>query len=106
MPISTPAPIPSWANVTGKPTTIDGYSITDFDSKVLTNVISRGSGVVGSVAMVINGSTSDCPINSIMAGSWIYGNGVSVGFSGSWKNIGAGNSIANQGNMGLFLRVA
>jgi hypothetical protein len=136
MPISTPAPVPSWANITGKPTTISGFGITDS----IVNSLTAGSGLLTSSSTGAINVSQNLTVANIgtfiiafiniasisrdasFAGSQLCGfdtNGsiVSFGLSGTWRascTISGGyNSTGNlnvlfsgYGNTNLFQRIA
>jgi hypothetical protein len=96
---------PSWATLSGKPSTVSGYNITDFGTQVASNVAGVGLGGVGSYALCFNYGTAGA--GATKAGSTIRycdvpNNSIGGTPSGTWRVMG----YAGDGQVTVFQRIS
>lgn len=107
MPLS--APRPSWATLTGKPTTVAGLGLSDFNAQAIAAQAAATLGGIGSYGAFW--SSTNIGQGATVAGSGLNkndgaGTGVSAGVTGTWRNMGGSEMGGSQSFNSAWLRIA
>jgi hypothetical protein len=107
MPLS--APRPSWATLTGKPTTVAGLALSDFNAQAIAAQASATLGAVGTYCSCF--PNTDVAQGATVAGSALQktqsgGTVVSAEFTGTWRNMGGSEFGASGSLNSTWLRIA
>lgn len=84
----------TWANVQGKPTTVGGLGLSDFNASAIAAQANASTGAVGTYALMmesLNGGVNRTPGSTIAGSSLTYSNATGASTTapaGTWRCMG------------------